>query len=175
MQFSSSIGPRELVRVGILEMQGLLLGSYFIAPRVLLSVSILHCWQFGPHNNTRQTSLRVPVFGGRGAGRRTSSFSKKNNISFLPRSIYCSGVLRSTSYNPTKLLVLRGTAVVCMCSPYVFAVQYVLAVQYVCVRSMRSQYSMCSQHSSVCSHYSMCSLYVGWRGEGVEPKACVVC
>ena len=60
-------------------------------------------------------------------------FFQKNNVSSIPPIIYCSGVLRSTSYNPTKIFVLRSTAVVCMCSQYVFAVQYVRAVQYVLV------------------------------------------
>ena len=90
-------------------------------------------------------------------------FFQKKKMSFLPRSIYCSGVLRSTSYNPTKLLVLRSTAVVCMCSPCVFAVQYVLAEQYVfavCVLSI-----VCVRSTVVYVRITVCVRCM-WGGVG---------
>ena len=84
------------------------------------------------------------VFGGGGAGRRTSYFSRKTTYPSLTPSIYCSGVLRRTLYNPTKICVLHSTtAVVCICSECVSAVQ-----------------SMCSQYSSMCSHYVFAVQYV---------------
>ena len=53
--------------------------------------------------------------------RRTSCFSEKiRDVCILPSpEMYGGGVLRSTSYNSTKLLVLRSTAVACV---YAFAV-----------------------------------------------------